>query len=146
MSVKLVETLGVKEGCLVGLLNPPDGFYESLQPLPPRVEVFLRLEGRFDVVITFCQTRKELEEVFPKIHASLRTTSVAWIGHPNPLTELSSDLNEDRGWVSLHRAGYKQGAVHKLNRLWTVREWRLAETVVKLGRSAVKPKDQDSNP
>ena len=141
MSVRLVETLGIVEGSLVGLLNPPEGFFDSLQPLPPRVEVFLRLEGRFDVVITFCQTRLELEEVFPKIHASVRAHGVIWIGHPNPLTELSSELNEDRGWVSLHSAGYKQGDVHKLNRLWTIREWRLAETIAHLGRNAIKPKD-----
>lgn len=141
MSVQLVKTLGIVEDSLVGLLSPPDGFYESLTPLPPRVEIFLRLEGRFDVVIAFCQTRLELEEVFPKIHAALRAHSVAWIGHPNPLTELSSDLNEDRGWVSLHRAGYKQGDVHKLNRLWTIRQWRLAESLAHLGRGAIKPKE-----
>jgi hypothetical protein len=141
MSVQLIETLGIQEGSLVGLLNPPERFYEALQPLPPRVEVFLRLEGRFDVVIVFCQTRLELEAVFPKVHASMRVHSVVWIGHPNPLTELSSDLNEDRGWVSLHRAGYKQGEVHKLNRLWTIREWRLAESLAHLGRGTIKPKE-----
>ena len=90
----LVRKLGIKEGHLVLLIDPPDGF--ELGPLPGGATVQGR-QGRipYDVVLVFCPDRAALEHWFGPLMAGLGAASSLWVAWPKKASKVPTDLDEN---------------------------------------------------
>jgi hypothetical protein len=52
-------------------LNPPQGYFEELGLLPPKVELAEKSEGTFDFIQLFVKQRAELESQLPMIKQAI---------------------------------------------------------------------------
>jgi hypothetical protein len=91
----LPQKLGISEGARVALVRAPDGFAETLEPLPDGVRLRSRLGGAQDVVLFFATRRSELERRFPTMARVLEPAGGLWIAWPKRTANVATDLSEN---------------------------------------------------
>jgi hypothetical protein len=91
----LPQKLGIGEGARVALVRAPDGFAETLVPLPDGVRLRTRLGGAHDVVLFFATRRSELERRFPTMARALEPAGGLWIAWPKRTSHVATDLSEN---------------------------------------------------
>jgi hypothetical protein len=90
----LPRKLGIKPEARVGLVGAPEGFDAVLGDLPPGVSVRRRLQGRFDVVLAFFDSRAQLERRLPACRDALDEAGGLWIAWPKRSSGVATDLGE----------------------------------------------------
>jgi hypothetical protein len=92
----LPKKLGIKEGHVVGLDRPPNGFEFTLGELPPDVRLVpaSRAQGA-DVLLLFVRDRKSLETRLRPIIDRMSPSSALWVCWPKQTSPLASDVNEN---------------------------------------------------
>jgi hypothetical protein len=91
----LPAKLGIKPESRVALVGAPDGFNETLGPLPPGVTVLRQLRGPLDVIIAFMTRRAELERRLPALRAALDPAGGLWVAWPKRASKVPTDITED---------------------------------------------------
>ncbi len=89
--------------CLV--LNPPDGFFSRLDPLPEGATATADRGGQADLVQLFAENRVQLEREFPAGFNALKPGGVLWVSFPSSAAGIETDLSRNHGWGVLHAAG-----------------------------------------
>ena len=97
----LLKKMKLKPGQHAAIINAPDGYVASLQPLPENAEVAQDLAGTFDWIQLFVKTQFELEQVLPQVRAALKPTGTLWITFPKGTSKIQTDLTRDKGWDAL---------------------------------------------
>jgi hypothetical protein len=100
----LPKKLGIKPGARLGLVGAPDDFAETLGGLPDGVSPVRVARGtaRFDVIVCFARSSKELARDLPALPARLDPAGGLWIAWPKKsakksakkLAGLATDLTE----------------------------------------------------
>lgn len=115
----LVRKLGIREGSRVAVLGAPDGFAETLGPLPPAVEIRRRGRGPLDVVLLFVRHRADLERRFPRLAAALDRAGGLWVLYPKKASGAAGDLD----FASVQGVGLEAGLVDNksasVDEVWT---------------------------
>lgn len=83
----LAQKLGIGEGFRIGLINPPDGFVDLLEPLPEGAVVMPAARGRRDMVVAFLRDRRELESKLDALKRAVTPDGAIWIVWPEPKSE-----------------------------------------------------------
>lgn len=91
----LPKKLGIKAGARVALLRAPDGFEDTLQPLPEGVHLRTSARGSQDVVLFFATRLAELERRFDGLARSLVPHGGLWIAWPKRNATVATDLREN---------------------------------------------------
>ncbi len=92
---RLPRKLGIKPEALLGLVNAPDGFDDTLGELPPGVVVRRRAQGGgFDVIVAFCRDRAQLERGLRRWRAALDDAGGLWVAWPKRASGIDTDLAE----------------------------------------------------
>jgi len=89
----LPKKLGIKRGSVVGLIDPPKGFTETLGLLPNGVKLRTGARGRCDLLICFIRSRAILEREISGIAARTDYASV-WFAWPKKASGVATDLSE----------------------------------------------------
>jgi len=79
MSSGLPETLGIRAGARMAVVEPPTGFAEALEPLPERVQLLPLSEPGLDVVVFFTRDAKHLVSRMPSLVRALALSGRLWI-------------------------------------------------------------------
>lgn len=87
----LAKKLGIKPGSHVRVLNEPDGFLESLEPIPDGVQFVKRLEN-LDVIVLFTASSAELEP-FEELKNALVPSGGLWVAWPKKTSGVPTDLS-----------------------------------------------------
>jgi hypothetical protein len=103
----LAKKLGIKEGATVALLGAPDGFEESLAPLPDGVSLRSNARGKADTVILFSRSRAEMRKHFRGAAKMLGDRGNLWISWPKKASDLETDLTQQ----DVRSYGLDQGLV-----------------------------------
>ena len=103
----LAVKLGIKPGHTVGLIAAPAGVEDLLQQLPKGVDLRLRAQGRFDVIVFFCRRQRDLERRFAALAARLVSNGGLWVAWPKK----SSGLDTDLSFEAVQRTGLAAGLV-----------------------------------
>ena len=90
----LARKLGIKPGARVALVRAPDGFEETLDPLPDGVRVRTQARASQDVVLFFATRRAELERRFDSLANSVAPSGGLWIAWPKRTSNVATDLRE----------------------------------------------------
>jgi hypothetical protein len=90
----LARKLGIKDGHRIALVAAPDGFDETIGPLP-EADVDSRLRASLDVVVFFAPRRGELERRFGALKRALDPAGGLWIAWPKRSSRVETDLTED---------------------------------------------------
>jgi len=115
----LLKKLKLKSGQRAAILHAPDGYVDSLRPLPEQVDLSDRLEGAFDWVQLFVTTQAELERRLPQVLPALKPASMLWITFPKGSSKIQTDLTRDKGWDALQRADLKWVTLIAVNETWS---------------------------
>jgi hypothetical protein len=102
----LLKKLGVKENSSLSLVDAPDGFGVSLEPLPEGATILEKSGRRADLTMWFVRSSKELSQGIRKIAADLDRGSI-WIAWPKKTSAIASDLSQ----VAVRSAGLANGLV-----------------------------------
>ena len=92
----LPKKLGIKEGHALASIGAPDHFSDLLTELPRGVVLKRtpRGPGRFDVIVAFVRSERELEKRFGRAMALLDPFGGLWIAWPKQSSRLATDLKE----------------------------------------------------
>jgi hypothetical protein len=92
----LVKKLGIKESAAVLLVSPPEGFLETLGPLPADAEIVsARGREKLDVVLLFVLSQKKLHQEFSRLAARLKPAGGLWVCWPKKASRVETDLTEN---------------------------------------------------
>jgi hypothetical protein len=102
----LPKKLGIRENYSAVLINSPDRFERSLEPLPAGAEIVTDPKGA-NVAVLFAGSLAELTRDFRPLAKSLPEKTALWIAWPKKASGVETDLTEnvvrefglDAGWV-----------------------------------------------
>jgi hypothetical protein len=126
----LPKKLGIKPGARLGLVRAPDGFARTLGELPDGVvaKSVGRGAARFDVILCFARSAKELAGDLPALPARLEPAGGLWIAWPKKSARKATDLTE----AEVRARGLATGLVD--NKVCAIDEtWSGLRFVVRLG-------------
>jgi hypothetical protein len=115
----LVKKLKLKPSQRIALIRAPEGYLDTLGPLPEGSEMETRLTGAFDWVMVFVKDQAELEELLPRAARCLKPVSLLWIAFPKGTSELQTDLTRDKGWESVQKGDLKWVGLISLDETWS---------------------------
>ena len=92
----LARKLGIKAGHRVALLQAPDGFRETLDPLPDDVWIADSLRGRreIDVIVLFSTRRTPLVNRMEKAIPRLAERGGLWLAWPKKVSKVETELSD----------------------------------------------------
>ena len=88
----LPKKLGIKPGARLGLCGAPEDFDETLGELPDgaAIQKLGRGASRFDVILCFARSSKELARDLPGLPARLEPAGGLWIAWPKKSSKRSA--------------------------------------------------------
>jgi hypothetical protein len=102
----LGEKLGIKPDSVVALLNAPNDFARTLEPLPENVTVRRQMGDDVDLALWFVKTRRELQDGIA-LRAARLGDSRLWVLWPKKTSGQSGDLSQ----AVVRELGLAQGLV-----------------------------------
>jgi hypothetical protein len=129
----LAKKLGVKPGHKVLVLNAPQGYLQTLDPLPEGVEVATSGGGAFDVVQAFASSKEDIDRYARQALDAVRPGGLLWFAYPKKTSKVKTDINRDVGWDSLTDEGWECIAQVSVDDTWSAGRFR-PSTDVRPGR------------
>ncbi len=90
----LPRKLGIKSGCRLAVVSPPQDFHDTLGALPDGVQVRAQARGHLDVIVFFVTRRAELARRFPALARALVDDGGLWVAWPKRTSGVATDLTE----------------------------------------------------
>jgi hypothetical protein len=93
----LADKLGIKPGHTVLIFNAPEGYAQTLGPLPEGVSLRSSLRGVLDVIHFFTASRAEFESKFLSLKSHLAKDGMLWVSWPKggAKAAIKTDMNEN---------------------------------------------------
>lgn len=89
----LPKKLGIKAGFVVGLIDPPDDFPQTLGELPEGVQLRKQPRGATDLLIWFIRSARELEGRIKRM-AAITPAGGLWIAWPKKASGAKNDITQ----------------------------------------------------
>ena len=106
-STPLARKLGIKEGSRVALLNAPQNFEATLDPLPDDVKIVKRINNSIDLILFFVLSERLLARDFARLAKKLVPNGMIWIAWPKKSSGVKTDLT----FENVQRIGLDAGLV-----------------------------------
>jgi hypothetical protein len=128
----LVKKLRIQAGQHALVLNPPEGYVESLIELPEGVELSTSPEGGdYDFVHLFVFDSGDLNELLPGAAAAVKYDGLLWISYPKKSSKVKTDLSRDVLWELMKETGLRPVTQISVDSTWSALRFRPAEAVGK---------------
>ena len=125
----LQRRLQLKPGLKALILNAPEGYVESLGPLPEGVALVDGPPGALEFVHLFVRDSAELAIFAPVALAAIKRDGIFWISYPKKSSGAVSDLTRDEGWAPITAAGLRPVTQIAVDETWSAVRWRPIELV-----------------
>ena len=103
----LVKKLGLKPGFRIFVYEPPEAYFDWLDPLPPDLDVAEKTTGKFDLMHVFVKDEKTFRSLLSKNKKYLRSNGMLWVSWPKKSSGVVTDLDENK----IRDFGLKEGLV-----------------------------------
>jgi hypothetical protein len=103
----LPAKLGIKDGSRLAFVNQPNGWEDTLGPLPRGVLVKGQARRPLDVVVLFVTRRRELQRRFPTLAKALDPAGGLWVAWPKKTSGVDTDLT----FLAVQEVGLEAGLV-----------------------------------
>ena len=90
----LAKKLGIKEGARVAFVDAPEGFDDTVAPLPDGVEVARQARAGTDVVVFFTTRRARLEQRIDRLRKAIEPDGAVWVAWPKRASGVPTDMTE----------------------------------------------------
>lgn len=91
----LSKKLGIKPGFKVRLINPPEHYFDLLEPLPADAEFFDEPVQGADLIHFFTRQASELATWLPALKAEIVSNGMIWVSWPKKASKVPTDVTED---------------------------------------------------
>ena len=91
----LAKKLGIKECSAVALIDAPQHFAATLEPLPAGVHFETLDTGNLDVILFFSVSAGELSQRWGELMRALQPAGGLWIAWPKKASKVPTDITED---------------------------------------------------
>src|SRR5262249_11220124 len=115
----LAQKLRIQAGNRVLVLLAPEGFADTLAPLPDGVQLETDPKGRFDVVHLFARDSAELERRLRTAIDAVREGGILWIAWPNRSANVATVLSRDTLWALVQPLGWGPVASIAIDTTWS---------------------------
>jgi hypothetical protein len=88
----LPKKLGIKPSSRLCIVDPPDGLYALLDPLPDDVEIVEGTGGRAEVAVVFVTRADDLVAWLARIEPTVERGDRLWIAWPKKASKVPTDL------------------------------------------------------
>jgi hypothetical protein len=103
----LLRKLGIKPNCKLYFFQPPDKYFDWLNPLPDNIDIRARITGVVDFVHIFTKDENTFQNEFLKARNALQKDGMLWVSWPKKSAGLKTDLDEN----VIREFGLKNGMV-----------------------------------
>jgi hypothetical protein len=127
----LTKRLGMKPGFQALILNAPDGFVSSLDPLPESAVIQTSRDGdtTYDLVNVFVSSKAEVDQYAALALGALKKRGWLWFTYPKKTSKIKTDVSRDVGWDAVTTAGWERIAVISVDDTWSAVRFRPREDV-----------------
>jgi hypothetical protein len=115
----LAKKLLIKPGQTWLILNSPESYLATLEPLPDGVKLLFDVIGPVDGMQLFVKNNHELAETLTQVKAILKPETVVWITYPKKNSGIETDLEMMGSWDVLKQYGLRPVASAAINDVWT---------------------------
>jgi hypothetical protein len=115
----LPKKLGIKAGIVVALVNAPDAFERTLDPLPDDIVIKEDLRGKTDLVVLFASRMADIYEQFPRAERSLNEGGRLWIAWPKRASGVKTDVTEPAVREFGLAAGWVDFKICAIDKIWS---------------------------
>ena len=128
----LIRKLRIQPGQRLLILNPPQGYVESLQPLPEGTEIVATTAGAtVDFCHVFATNSAQLAELLPTALAACKYDGLLWVSYPKKSSKVPSDLSRDVLWELPGETGLRPVTQVSIDQTWSALRYRPSEQVGK---------------
>ncbi len=129
----LAQKLYIKPGMRGAVINAPAGFREQLGELPEGAQLDSAIDGRYQFMLLFVESRAVLEAWWPKVFEASQPGVILWIGFPKKSGPKQGDISRDEGWDTVHAAGWDAIANISIDSTWSALRVRPLEDIKRTG-------------
>jgi hypothetical protein len=115
----LSRKLLIKPGYRIAIVNAPDGFSDTLGPLPDGVQRAEILQGVFDLVLLFARHTGELAQYGPVAIEAVKPGGILWIAYQKISAKAGSDITRDKGWDVVNALGWDGVSLIAIDSAWS---------------------------
>lgn len=116
---QLAKKLLIKPGQTWLVLNSPESYLATLEPLPDGVKLLFDVIGPVDGMQLFVKNNQELAESLIQVKAILKADTVVWIIYPKKNSGIDTDLEMMGSWDVLKQYDLRPVAAAAINDIWT---------------------------
>jgi hypothetical protein len=91
----LAQKLGIKEGFVIGLVNPPENIAELLLPLPNAVTLSGSVSAGADMIHFFTNSMEELSRGLAEYRNLIKQNGAIWVSWYKKAAKLPTEITED---------------------------------------------------
>ena len=112
----LAKKLKLKPGASAAVINAPQDYVDELKH---DTAMSPTLNGKFDWIQIFVQSKSELDALAPKAAKALKPESMLWISFPKGTSKIQTDLTRDKGWEGVRDLDLKWITLVSVNETWS---------------------------
>lgn len=136
MENKLAKKLKLQQGEKNLIMQAPDTFAESLE----EIDFDTSAAGDdYDFAMLFVQNIAELEQHAPAVLEAIKEDGKLWFCYPKKSSAIKTDINRDKGWDILTKAGYAGVSAVAINDTWSALRFRPESKVARRPDSSMAP-------
>lgn len=110
--------LQIKPGRSFCLINDPQGYLETIKPLPEGSK-FVTAGEKADVVQVFVTGMEDFKSRLPAAIDALVPGGILWMTYPKLSSKLASDINRDTIWKYIVALGWQAVAMISVDETWS---------------------------
>ncbi|MET3979523.1 hypothetical protein ABIB62_002109 [Mucilaginibacter sp. UYP25] len=131
----LAKKLLIKPGQHWLIMNAPEDYLATLEPLPDGVKLSFTVEGTHNGIQVFVKNSAELATALADLQPLLKDETVLWVIYPKKNSGIDSDLEMMSGWEVAKPYGLRPVASAAINNVWTTLRFRPEHLVKHSGAS-----------
>ena len=113
------------------VLNAPEGYMETLGPLPEGAHVETEPTGTFEWGQAFVRDVAELRLLAPQARDAVNYDGLLWISYPKKSSKIATDISRDVAWEVMKEFGLRPVFQVSIDETWSALRFRPAEQVGK---------------
>ena len=91
----LAKKLGIKNGSVIRLVNPPDHYFSLFDDMPADVRISTDKKAKKNLVHYFTRQPGQLQADLPALKKEIAPDGMIWVSWPKKTSKLASGLTED---------------------------------------------------
>lgn len=131
MAGVLQKKLRVQPDQRMLVMNAPEGYLETLGPLPEGARVETEPTGPFDWGQAFVHDVAELRRLAPQARDAVRYDGLLWISYPKKSSKVVTDITRDVAWEIMKEFGLRPVFQISIDETWSALRFRPTEQVGK---------------